>query len=166
MHITFNEAETNKFDRHTRKFNSTSGMASDRPVIPKRGLESRIRAPADSPEEVPRCDGRGSGLRLDAGNLRAASAAAAVAAGGTSFTAGKFTSINQPATGRVNTSPKKLEESATVMNVSLMARQMPAGPTVAPVAERLKGQGGRPGQVYNAVTKRWQYVEEPDSDNY
>jgi len=26
-------------------------------------------------------------------------------------------------------------------------------------------QGGRPGQVYNEVTERWQYVEEIDSDD-
>jgi hypothetical protein len=139
-------------------------MASDRPLMPEQGLESRIRAPTESPEpETP----KGSGLRLDAGNLRAASVAAA--AGRQSFSRGKFTSVNQPARGSVDTSPRELEESVKALHASLSARQMPFGdPGAAAAVEAQSGQGrqgGRPGQVYNAVTERWQYVEEIDSDD-
>ena len=136
-------------------------MASDKPVMPERGLESRIRAPTESPEpETP----RRSGLRLDAKNLRAAAAAAA--AGRQGFSRGKSTSVNQPARGNVDTSPRELEESVKALHASLSARQMPfEHPAAAAAVEAQSRQGGRPGQVYNEVTERWQYVEEIDSDD-
>lgn len=132
--------------------------------MPERRLESRIRAPTESPEpEAP----SGSRLRLDAGNLRAVSAAAAAAAaGGQSLTGGGFTSVNQPVRGNVDTSPRGFEASGRTTNPLLAARHMSTKPAAATVGGQIgQGkQGGRPGQVYNAATKRWGYVEEVDSD--
>lgn len=137
-------------------------MASDRPVIPERGLESRIRTPTESSDEEVRGDNRGSGQRLDASNLKAVSTAAAAAASGQSFTSCKFTSTNQPAKGKANASPRELEESVRAMRASLTTRQKQAS-----LASHVGGgsrRSGLPGQVYNAVTERWQFVEELDSD--
>jgi hypothetical protein len=169
-HPTFDENETHKFDRHTRKINGTRGMASDRPAIPERGLESRIRAPTSSPGESPR---RSSAYRLDAAALRVIDSAAD--SGGREWAGGNFASINQPtkdkstttaqpAKGKFNTSLKELEESVWKMNASLGARQMPSG-SAAAAAGGQNEQVRRPGQAFNAETKRWQYVEEVDSDN-
>jgi hypothetical protein len=144
-------------------------MASDKPAMPERGLESRIRAPTESPPEALRNSRRGSGQRLDAAALRAASTAAAE--GRRQWSGGRFTSSNQPGKGKVNTSPRELEESVRAMNESLMSCDMPSTPTAATAATaatalgRPGGINGRPGQVYNAVTKRWEYVEEVDSDD-
>lgn len=169
VHPSFNEKETNKLDRHTRKLNSTRSMASDRPVVPERGLESRIRAPTSSPEpeEVPRSRagaGKSSEYRLDAAALRAvdsAAAAADAAAGGpqSSRNRGRSTAANLPGKGKGmanNTSSKDLGESAGTMFASS-----------DPLSRRLATLGGRPGQAWNEVTKRWQfqYVEEVDTDD-
>jgi hypothetical protein len=169
-HPTFDETETHKFDRHTRKINGTRGMASDRPAIPERGLESRIRAPTSSPEVSPR---RSSAYRLDAAALRAIGSTAD--AGGREWAGGNFASINQstkgkstttnqPAKGKFNTSLKELEESVWKMNASLGTRQTPPE-SAAAAAGGQNEQARRPGQAFNAETKRWQYIEEVDSDN-
>jgi hypothetical protein len=139
-------------------------MASDRPVIPDRGLESRIRAPTESPErETP----REGGPRLDAENLRAASAAAA--GGQQSLSGGRLTSVNPPDRARVGASPRKPGASGRTANPLLAAapRPVPAGSGAVGAAGEQSGrgkQGGRPGQVYNVVTQQWRYAEEPDSD--
>jgi hypothetical protein len=145
--------------------NSTRSMASDRPAMPERGLESRIRAPTSSPEVEPT---RTSQNRLDAVALKALDSGTAAAGSFISHdhqpsrTACKSTPVAQP-TGKgnlnANVSPRELDSSDRTMRASVKPQK------IRP--RRAVTLGGRPGQVWNEATKRWQfqYVEEEDSDD-